>query len=79
MTVPLSTRIDEKAKKILDQLHEKTRVPICALTEQGIFLLKQEYDKMREGKQGEIIDMQFMRLLDYRMRKYDAAYKNLAE
>ncbi len=79
MAVPLSTRIDEKAKKILDELHEKTRVPICALTEQGIFLLKQEYDRMSEGKQEGIMDVRFLRLLDYSMRKYDAAYKKLAE
>ncbi len=79
MTVQLSTRIDSKAKQALDQLHKKTHVPICVLTEKAIFLLKEKYERISSvGKKGAV-DEVFMGLLDHSMKKHDATYKKLAD
>lgn len=79
MTVQLSTRIDAKVKKMLEQLHKKTHVPICALTEKAIILLKKRYDRMSQTYQEGKADEGFMELLDYSLEAHDATYKKLAD
>ena len=79
MTVQLSTRIDPKVKKILNELHKKTQVPICALTEKAIFLLKERYDGISQKYQHGIADEKFMELVDYSLKAHDATYKKLAQ
>jgi hypothetical protein len=79
MTVQLSTRIDPKAKKMLNELHKKTQVPIRALTEKAIFLLKERYDNIGQMHQQRIANERFMELVDYSLRTHDATYKKLAE
>ena len=79
MTIQLSTRIDPKVKQILEQLHKKTHVPICALTEKAIFLLKERYDCMSQMYQQGAADERFMELLDYSLRTHDATYRKLAD
>ena len=79
MTVQLSTRIDPKVKKILNELHKKTQVPIRALTEKAIFLLKERYDDMGQKYQHGIADEKFMELVDYSLKAHDATYKKLAQ
>lgn len=79
MTVQLSTRIDPKVKRILDQLHKKTHIPIRTLTEKAIFLLDERYSRMsRIYQQGEA-DERFMELLDYSLKTHDATYRKLAD
>jgi len=78
MNVQLSTRIDSKAKQVLDKLHKKTHVPICILTERAIFLLKEKYDQMSSVEEKDTVDEVFVGLLDYSLRKHDATYKKLA-
>ena len=79
MTVQLSTRIDSKAKQILDQLHKKTHVPIRALTEKAIFLLKEKYESIDQRYHQGAADERFMELVDYSLRTHDVTYKKLAE
>lgn len=79
MTVQLSTRINPKVKQILDQLHKKTHVPICTLTEKAIFLLKERYDSMSHLYHRGAADETFMELLDYSLKAHDATYQKLAE
>lgn len=79
MTVQLSTRVDQKVKRILDELHKKTHIPIRALTEKAIFLLKEHYDRMSRIHQQGVADERFMELLDYSLRTHDATYRELAE
>ena len=79
MIVQLSTRIDSKAKQILDQLHKKTHVPIRILTEKAIYLLRERYDKLSAVDQQGTVDESFMGLLDYSMKEHDDTYKKLAE
>jgi hypothetical protein len=79
MTVQLSTRIDPKVKKILSELHKKTQVPIRALTEKAIFLLKERYDNIGQMYQQGTANERFMELVDYSLRAHDATYKKLAE
>jgi len=79
MTVPLSTRIDPKVKKILNELHKRTRIPIRILTEKAIFLLKERYDRLSRIHEQGIADEGFMELLDHSLRSHDATYRKLAE
>ena len=79
MTVQLATRIDPKAKKILDKLHKKTHVSIRHLTEKAILLLDEYYKHLKESRQDETIDDNFMELLNYSIQKYGKTYKKLAE
>ena len=79
MTVQLSTRIDPKVKKILNQLHKKTHVSIRALTEKAILLLKERHDRMSQVHQQGEVDERFMELLNYSLRTHDATYRKLAE
>lgn len=79
MTVQLSTRIDPKVKRMLDQLHKKTHIPIRALTEKAIFLLKERYDHMSQMYQRGAADERFMELLDYSLKTHDATYQKLAD
>jgi len=78
MTVPLSTRIDPKVKQVLNELHRRTHIPICILTEKAIFLLKERYDQMSRVHKHSVTDERFMELLDYSLRNHDATYKKLA-
>lgn len=78
MTVQLSTRISPEARRILDQLHKKTHVPICALTEKAVLLLKERYDQMNQLHQRGAADEKFMELLDYSLKTHDATYRKLA-
>ena len=79
MTVPLSTRIDPKVKKMLNDLHRRTRIPIRILTEKAIFLLKERYDRMSRIHEQGMADEGFMELLDYSLRKHDDTYRKLAD
>jgi len=79
MTIQLSTRIDPKVKQILGLLHKKTHVPIRALTEKAILLLKERYDRISQMYQQGAVDERFMELLDYSLRTHDATYKKLAD
>lgn len=78
MNVQLSTRIDPKVKRILAQLHKKTRIPIRILTERAIFLLKERYDRMSRIHKQSVADERFIELLDYSLRTHDATYRELA-
>ena len=78
MTVPLSTRVDPKIKRILAELHKKTHIPIRILTEKAILLLKERYDKMGRADEQSIADGRFMELLDYSMKSHDETYRRLA-
>ncbi len=79
MTVQLSTRVDPKVKQILGELHRKTHIPIRALTEKAIFLLKERYDRMSQMHEPGTADERFMELLDYSLRTHDATYRKLAD
>ena len=79
MTTQLSTRIDSKVKKILEELHKRTHVPICTLTEKAILLLKEKYDKMSKIYEQGVTDEVFMELLNHSIKEHDATYKKLAE
>ncbi|EKD26338.1 MAG: hypothetical protein ACD_79C01248G0003 [uncultured bacterium] len=79
MTVQLATRIDPKKKKILDELHKKTHIPIRNLTEKAITLLDEYYKTAQKSFKEEVIENNFIELLDYSMKKYDQTYKKLAE
>ncbi len=79
MTVPLSTRIDPKVKRILSELHRRTHIPIRVLTEKAIFLLKERYDRMSRMHEQGVADERFMELLDYSLRTHDATYQKLAD
>lgn len=79
MTVQLSTRIDPKVKRILNELHKKTQVPICVLTEKAICLLKERYESMNQMYQQGIANERFMELVDYSLRTHDVTYQKLAE
>ena len=79
MTVQLSTRIDPKIKRILNELHKKTQVPICVLTEKAICLLKERYESMSQMYQQGIANERFMELVDYSLRTHDVTYQKLAE
>lgn len=79
MTVQLSTRISPEVKRILDQLHKKTHVPIRTLTEKAVLLLKERYDRMSQMYQRGTVDERFMQLLDYSLRTHDATYQKLAD
>jgi len=79
MNIPLSTRINAKAKHILNELHRKTHIPICDLTEKAIFLLKERYDRMEQAHKPDVTNERFMELLDYSMKKHDATYRKLAD
>jgi len=79
MSVQLSTRIDPKVKHMLEELHKKTHVPICVLTEKAIVLLKERYDSMSQRHEQGAVDERFMELLDYSMRTHDETYKELAK
>ena len=79
MTVQLSTRIDPKVKRILNELHKKTQVPICVLTEKAICLLKERYESMSQMYQQGIANERFMELVDYSLRTHDVTYQKLAE
>ena len=79
MTVQLSTRIDPKVKQILAQLHRKTHIPIRALTEKAVILLKERYDQMSQMHRQGTVDERFMELLNYSLRAHDATYRKLAE
>jgi hypothetical protein len=79
MTVQLSTRIDPKVKQILEQLHKRTHVPIRALTEKAIFLLKERYDRMSHVYKQGTANERFMELLDYSLKAHDDTYKRLAD
>ncbi len=79
MTVQLSTRIDPKVKRILNELHKKTQVPICVLTEKAICLLKERYENMSQMYQQGIANERFMELVDYSLRTHDVTYQKLAE
>ena len=79
MAVPLSTRIDPKAKQILSDLHRRTHIPIRILTEKTIFLLKERYDRMSRVHKHGAADERFMELLDYSLRSHDTTYKKLAD
>ena len=79
MTVQLSTRIDSKVKKMLGELHNKTHIPICTLTEKAIILLKEQYDSMSKIYRGGAADERFMELLDYSLKTHDVTYQKLAE
>ena len=79
MTVQLSTRIDPKIKKILDELHKKTHVPICVLTEKAICLLKERYEGISQMYQHGVVNERFMELVDYSVRTHDVTYQKLTE
>ena len=79
MTVPLSTRIDAKAKRILMELHKKTHIPIRILTEKALFLLKERYDRISQTHKQAVADERFMELLDYSLRTHSATYQKLAD
>jgi len=79
MSVQLSTRIDPKVKRILNELHKKTQVPICVLTEKAICLLKERYESMSQMYQQGIANERFMELVDYSLRTHDVTYQKLAE
>ena len=79
MTVQLSTRIDPKIKKILNELHKKTHVPIRVLTEKAICLLKERYEGMSQVYQQGVANERFMELVDYSLKTHDATYRKLAE
>jgi len=79
MTVQLSTRIDPKVKRILNELHKKTQVPICVLTEKAVCLLKERYESMSQMYQQGIANERFMELVDYSLRTHDVTYQKLAE
>ena len=78
MTVQLSTRIDPKIKRILNELHKKTQVPICVLTEKAICLLKERYEGMNQMYQQGVANERFMELVDYSLRTHDVTYQKLA-
>ncbi len=79
MTVPLATRIDAKAKAILNKLHKKTHIPIRQLTEKAIFLLDDHYKQMSTTYTDGAVDSMFAQLVDYSLKKHHATYKKLAE
>jgi len=79
MSVQLSTRIDPKVKRILNELHKKTQVPICVLTEKAVCLLKERYESMSQMYQQGIANERFMELVDYSLRTHDVTYQKLAE
>lgn len=79
MTVQLSTRIDPKVKRMLGELHKKTHIPICTLTEKAIVLLKERYDHINQMYHLGTADERFMELLDYSLKTHDTTYQKLAE
>lgn len=79
MTVPFSTRIDPRVKRILSELHRKTHIPIRILAEKAFLLLKERYDRMGRIHEQGIADERFMELLDYSLRTHDATYRKLAD
>ena len=79
MNVPLSTRIDSKVKRILNELHRKTHIPICDLTEKAIFLLKERYDRIDLAHKSDVANERFMELLNYSLKTHDATYRKLAD
>lgn len=78
MSVQLSTRVSPEVKRILEQLHKKTHVPICTLTEKAVLLLKERYDQMSQMHQKDVADERFMELLEYSLKGHDATYRKLA-
>lgn len=79
MTVQLSTRISPEIKRILNQLHKKTHVPIRTLTEKAVLLLQERYDRMSQMYQRGTADERFMELLDYSLGTHDVTYRELAD
>jgi len=79
MTTQFATRIDSKKKKIIDDLHKKTHIPICRLTEKAFTLLEEYYQHLwKSYKEGQVDD-NFMDLVNYSMNRYNKTYKKLAK
>jgi len=78
MTVQLSTRVSPEVKRILEQLHKRTHVPICTLTEKAVLLLKERYDQMSQMYQKGAADERFMELLEHSLKGHDVTYRKLA-
>ncbi|MBI2118528.1 MAG: ribbon-helix-helix domain-containing protein [Elusimicrobia bacterium] len=78
MTTQLATRIDPKAKKTLDKLHQKTHIPIRVLTEKAIDLLEEYYKRLHETHKTDTVNSNFAALLEHSLKIKDKTYQRLA-